>query len=304
MRDTYIPLFASTLMSSLWSLHGETIKVFLTLALQADPEGMVCASVDGLARVAGIPVSDTERHLATLEAPDKHSKDKTRAPTADGRRVERVPNGFRVLNLEWYREEARRQAELSRKRRWWNDKGSGARRDARRTETETETETILPKKEESPPTPIVFDAPIIKVNPQKGNTAPESLFVTDTQRLRCQELKMDPEELLRAFKLQEFNRDYSDWPRRFSKWIEDQKIRRETEKHRENVRKVLSYGKAPVVMDPSPKLLSYAKRFGVPILQLMADIVREGCVENLGKGRAEEILQARVRQYVRERKAS
>jgi hypothetical protein len=73
-----------------------------------------------------------------------------------------------VVNLEWYRKEAQRQAELFRKRKWWDQKGSSARRDARRTETETETETEEEKKEylssPAPPAPdslaavrLVFD---------------------------------------------------------------------------------------------------------------------------------------------------
>jgi hypothetical protein len=37
---------------------------------------------------------------------------------------------------------------------------------------------------------------------------------------------------VREFKLTEFNRDYSDWPRRFSKWIEDQKLRAETNSYK------------------------------------------------------------------------
>lgn len=141
MRDTYIPLFASTLDSSLWSLDGNCLKVFLTLALKADPEGYVSAAIDGVARAAALPVAEVIQHLKRLEGPDEFSKDLARSPANGGRRLERVAGGWRVINIEWYREEARRQAELARKRRWWDDKGSSARRDARRTETQTETET-------------------------------------------------------------------------------------------------------------------------------------------------------------------
>lgn len=141
MRDTYIPLFASTLDSSLWSLDGNCLKVFLTLALKADPEGYVSAAIDGVARAAALPVAEVIQHLKRLEGPDEFSKDLTRAPANGGRRLERVAGGWRVINIEWYREEARRQAELARKRRWWDDKGASARRDARRTETQTETDT-------------------------------------------------------------------------------------------------------------------------------------------------------------------
>jgi hypothetical protein len=51
---------------------------------------------------------------------------------------------------------------------------------------------------------------------------------TELHRVRCQELRLDIEALVRDFRLQEFNRQYSDWDRRFSKWIEDEKLKRET----------------------------------------------------------------------------
>lgn len=59
--------------------------------------------------------------------------------------------------------------------------------------------------------------------------APEEFEPDETHRVRCQELALETAELLRAFKAHEFNREYSDWPRRFSKWIEDEKLKRETE---------------------------------------------------------------------------
>lgn len=137
MAETFIPLFSSTVRSSLWSLSGDCLKVFLTLALEAGPDGVVVASIDGLRRITDIPIDELRKHLDTLESPDPYSKDLSRAPEREGRRLERLHNGWRVVNQEWYREEARRQAELFRKRKWWNEKGAAARRDARPTEKET-----------------------------------------------------------------------------------------------------------------------------------------------------------------------
>lgn len=141
MRDTYIPLFASALNSSVWGLPPDALKVFLTLSLLADPEGEVSASIDGVARAAVIPVQDVVRILKTLEGPDEFSKDMQRNPANGGRRIERIAGGWRVVNIEWYRAEARRQAELASKRRWWAEKGAPARSGARATQTQTQTET-------------------------------------------------------------------------------------------------------------------------------------------------------------------
>lgn len=141
MPETYIPLFTSTVRSSLWSLSGDCLKVFLTLALEAGPDGVVQASIDGIRRLTDLPIQDVIAHLKTLEGPDEHSKDLQRSPSNGGRRIERIAGGWRVINLEWYREEARKQSILFSKRKWWAEKGSAARRDARHIETETETET-------------------------------------------------------------------------------------------------------------------------------------------------------------------
>lgn len=153
MPETFIPLFTSTVRSSLWSLSGDCLKVFLTLALEAGPDGVVSASIDGIRRIVDMPIAEVECHIRTLEAPDPYSKDRKRAPKGDGRRIESVENGWRVVNLEWYREEARRQAELFRKRKWWNEKGSTARREARPTETETETGSGSDQQIPKPPPP-------------------------------------------------------------------------------------------------------------------------------------------------------
>lgn len=148
MAETFIPLFSSTIRSSLWSLSGDCLKVFLTLALEAGPDGVIVASVDGIRRIVDMPIEQVRLHIATLESPDPHSKDLGRNPKCDGRRLERLHNGWRVVNLEWYREEARRQAELFRKRQWWSEKGTAARRGARRTETETYPEMEMERETE------------------------------------------------------------------------------------------------------------------------------------------------------------
>jgi len=153
VREPYFPLFNSVVRSSLWSLSGDCLKVFLTICAEADPEGCCSASIDGIRRIADLPIEDVVQHLKTLEGPDPHSKDLQRAPANGGRRLERIAGGWRVTNLEWYREEARKQSELARKRRWWNDKGSDARRDARRTETNTHTQTDTNTYTETDPDP-------------------------------------------------------------------------------------------------------------------------------------------------------
>lgn len=58
------------------------------------------ASIKNLAHRARVSESDTADAVKILEAPDKDSSD----PDNEGRRVERIPGGWMVLNSEKYRE--------------------------------------------------------------------------------------------------------------------------------------------------------------------------------------------------------
>ncbi len=213
MRETFIPLFTSTIRSSLWSLPGDCLKVFLTLALEADPEGYVSASIDGIRRIVDLPLEDVQRHLNTLSSPDIHSKDITRRPDTDGRRIEKVANGWKVLNLEWYRELARRESEKARKRAWWNESGTTARRDARRTQTETSNLTTLDRGD-----------PSKGKAPRRGTLShfvPEQWEPTDTHKAKANhrpENWFDTQ--VRKFKNHEFKVAKSDWNRAFHNWLD------------------------------------------------------------------------------------
>lgn len=239
MAETFIPLFSSTIRSSLWSLSGDCLKVFLTLALEAGPDGVIVASVDGIRRIVDMPIEQVRAHIATLESPDPHSKDLGRNPKCDGRRLERLHNGWRVVNLEWYREEARRQAELFRKRQWWSEKGTAARRGARRTETETypememerETETDL-GSEGSPegsapatPAPAAAAAPKAKRYPKVSSwkRVPESWAgPNDSHRAQAIEWGWEEGRLelqAKAYRLHDYRRARKDPDRTFAAWM-------------------------------------------------------------------------------------
>lgn len=114
MRESYVPLFQSTMTSSLWAQPSDVRVFWFSLLMMADPEGCVCGTLTGLALAANVPVETARRAMALFEGPDPES----RTPDHDGRRVERVPRGWRILNLETARQRARDEAEKARKRRW------------------------------------------------------------------------------------------------------------------------------------------------------------------------------------------
>jgi hypothetical protein len=124
----YVKLFGSLLVSS---LMGEELPVrwtFVVMLTMADRDGIVEASLPGLAHIARLTIEECSGALKVLEAPDPHSRSKAH----DGRRIEAIEGGWRVINYEVYRdkstpEEARAKAtERQRRKR---------ERDASRTVT-------------------------------------------------------------------------------------------------------------------------------------------------------------------------
>jgi hypothetical protein len=99
----YSKLHSSIVNSSLWVEPDSTRLLFITLLAMCDRDGMVYGSRYGIARVANINPDEIDEAWAALLAPDPDSGDKIRAPENEGRRIEEVSGGFRLLNFEYYR---------------------------------------------------------------------------------------------------------------------------------------------------------------------------------------------------------
>lgn len=114
----FTKLFSSIVSSTVWQEDDSTRLLWVTMLAIADRDGLVEASVPGLAHQARIPVDKARRGLERLLAPDPDS----RTPDNEGRRVEKVKGGWQILNYEMYREkrnldEVREKTRL-RTQRW------------------------------------------------------------------------------------------------------------------------------------------------------------------------------------------
>lgn len=96
----FTKLFASIISSSIWRATKETKVVWITMLAMSDKDGEVWASVGGLADMARITKDECRKALDELLAPD----DDSRTKEYDGRRIEEIPGGWRVLNYKKYRE--------------------------------------------------------------------------------------------------------------------------------------------------------------------------------------------------------
>jgi len=95
----YTKLFSSIVTSTIWSESNETRLVWITMLALSDKDGYVAASVPGLANLTRITIEGCEAALHVLLNPDKYSRSKE----FDGRRIEEVDGGWRLLNHGKYR---------------------------------------------------------------------------------------------------------------------------------------------------------------------------------------------------------
>lgn len=89
--------------SSLWTEPDSTRILFITLLAIADRRGVVNGSRQGISRIANIDHDDLDDAWQHLLSPDPDSSDRLRNPDNEGRRIEEIPGGFKLLNYEFYR---------------------------------------------------------------------------------------------------------------------------------------------------------------------------------------------------------
>jgi len=104
--------------SSLWEEEYYVRILFTTMLAKKDSDHVVRATAYNLHRWANITQEETAAGLKVLSSPDKKRLDKQ---DHDGRRIEKVEDGWLVLNGAKYEEMMRQIAEQARKARWARD---------------------------------------------------------------------------------------------------------------------------------------------------------------------------------------
>lgn len=101
----YSKLFSSLVHSSLWSQMDHVRLLFITLLALSDRDGIVYGSRSGLERAALIDPDAALEHdpWRILMGPDDDSSDLMRNPDNEGRRIEEIPGGFKIINYTYYR---------------------------------------------------------------------------------------------------------------------------------------------------------------------------------------------------------
>lgn len=111
----YTKLHGSIITSTIWLEDHTTLRVWIAMLAMSDAEGCVGGSVPGLAHIARVTVDECSAALAKFMGPDKDSRTKDH----EGRRIEEIDGGWRLLNYRKHREhndaDTRREYERRRK---------------------------------------------------------------------------------------------------------------------------------------------------------------------------------------------
>ena len=102
----YNKLFSRILWSSIWTHDYPTRIVWVTFLAAMDEDGVVhFATPKNVAAIAQVTEEEAVRAVTILEAPDANSAN----PEHEGRRVQRIPGGWLVLNAGVYKRLATRE---------------------------------------------------------------------------------------------------------------------------------------------------------------------------------------------------
>jgi hypothetical protein len=118
MNRGFTKLFNTIVTSTIWQEDDKTRIVWITMLAIADASGMVSAAVPGLASVANVSVEATRKAIETLESPDPDS----RTQDFEGRRIQQVDGGWRILNYIKYRRMLNEEERREYKAKWIQQK--------------------------------------------------------------------------------------------------------------------------------------------------------------------------------------
>jgi hypothetical protein len=118
--NQFVKIYGSIIRSTVWQTKPHIKLTWLTMLILADSEGRVEGSIPGLAATTGVSIEQVEEALECFRSPDKYSRTKDN----DGRRIEDIRGGWRVLNHNLYRDmrtetqqkQARRQQKYREKK--------------------------------------------------------------------------------------------------------------------------------------------------------------------------------------------
>lgn len=209
MSLTFTKLFSSITESTIWCEDSETRIVWITMLAMADKYGRVWGSIPGIANRARVSPASAEAAINKFLSPDTYSRSNTYDPNSEGRRLEIIEGGWRLINHAHYRairdEEERRayKADHERVRRAkirgqsghkWTGVDSGGHN------AEADAEADAEKVKTHPTSPVLKpDAAKAKTKHRPGRT--EGFNPTEIALALCRENGWSGNKLVDALKV-------------------------------------------------------------------------------------------------------
>lgn len=322
MRHLHTPIFKSVLTSRLWAMPDATIRVWLWLQLMADPEGYVPADVAGVAVGARVDGSAAREALDVLGLPDADAEP---GDPFEGRLIERVTKGWRVLGFEGHRELARQEARRAKRRRYM--------RVYRGTPAENDVVT-----DELPTDQSKCDSSVTPTGGRGGSgsgSGSGSVVVSNAREATVQQvvhrvLHQFPESWVPSAELRQdaiaagvlkFDQHFASlklgpiggvrgvFEHELGGYIRSLlgtwRVWEETERAKATQAakpRAQSYRAQAPTLDPTSKHRAYAKKHNIDLDALVRDFAERRVVDELGAGRALELLGQAMAEVVRKRK--
>jgi len=160
----FVKLHCTILDSSIWLESPSTRLVWITMLAMADGDGVVQASVGGLAHRSRVTRQECQEALQLFLGPDPDSRDGT-----TGERIEKVAGGWLLLNHSQYRERqttaqektaarVRKHRAKRQEERTCNDETAGNAPSASASASAS-SETAKPKSASVKKRPVAADRP-------------------------------------------------------------------------------------------------------------------------------------------------
>jgi hypothetical protein len=147
---SFTKLDSGIVNSTLWLLPDDVLRVWVWFLSQADANGEVRTAAPPLAHICRIPLERMREILALLEGPDPDS----RSPVEDGRRIEKIDGGWRLVNYAKYRANRDAEARTEYQRNWDREhRPSGHQRQSDSSTVRhgpTQSDTVRQQSDSSP----------------------------------------------------------------------------------------------------------------------------------------------------------
>lgn len=217
----YTKLFSSIVHSTIWREPDHVRLVWVTMLALADREGRIEASVPGLADVARVSLEQCADALKRFGEPDKWSRNREN----EGRRIEDIEGGWRLLNHGRYRalmsaDERRekdrvRKAEERSARRMSEACPQASEKVRKVSQAEAApSPTPVPEAVQSPLTPVVTTEVI-----RRTYSCPEDLQPLPRHTARCAEFKLEVWKIIEELKRWEPEKPVGDWHKALDRFI-------------------------------------------------------------------------------------